>query len=254
MQKALERSNPHRRHIAELSSDINVDYINRIKKNEPIHFGDHKKELNQKYEGGAIVKPTNYQGDVIRAFSNKNGMPKPDMHFVPDTLAVGKSIRYNARLPKAVTSEYKALKEMGNMELNEDIAQVRDLRPDDWDIIKDMPLKELEKYLKKKEGAKKRAEADLHKGVQQKRIKRRVKAIEANEPEPFYNLDYGLGNLFNEPEIKKTNKNKIEGLIKDIKKKTNKKKGKSDKIKSLINNIEMETLINKIKDKKKKKK
>jgi len=246
MQKSLERSNPHRRHIAELTNDINLDYVNRIKNKEPIHFGGLKKELIQRYEGGAIVKPSSYQGDVIRSFNNKNGIPKPDMHFVPDTLATGKPIRFNANLPKAISSEYKAVKSVGNMELNEDIAQVKDLRGDDWDIIKDMPMKELNKYLKKKQGAKYRAEAETHKGVQRKRIQRRVKAIEANEPEPFYNLDYGLSNLYNEPEIKKTKKDKIVDLINDIKKTKIKKSGK-------INNNEIDALINKINKIKKKK-
>ena len=127
MQRALERSNPHRRHIAELTNGINLDYVNRLRSKSPVHFGGLKKELIQRFEGGAIVKHTNYQGDVIKSFSNKNGMPKPDMHFVPDTLAVGKSIRFNAALPKATTSEYKAVKDMGNMELNEDIEQLKDL-------------------------------------------------------------------------------------------------------------------------------
>jgi hypothetical protein len=196
MQRALERSNPHRRHIAELSSNINIDYVNRLKKNEPIHFGGLKKELIQRYEGGAIVKPMSYQGDVIRAFGVKNGMPKPDMHFVPDTLAIGKSIRFNASMPPAISSDYNAVKYMGDMELYEDINQLRDLQGDDYDIIKDMPMDQLNKYLKNKQGAKNRASANLHKGVQQKRIQRRVKAIEANEPEPFYNLDYGVSNLY----------------------------------------------------------
>ena len=128
MQRALERSNSHRRHIAQLSNDLNLDYVNRLRNKSPIRFGGLKKELIQKYEGGAIVKPQNYQGDVIKAFSNKNGMPKPDMHFVPDTLSVGKSIRFNANMPSATSSEYQAVKDMGNMELNEDIAQLLDLK------------------------------------------------------------------------------------------------------------------------------
>lgn len=128
MQRALERSNPHRRHIAELSNEINLDYVNRLRNKSPIRFGGLKKELIQKYEGGAIVKSESYQSDVIRAFSNKNGMPKPDMHFVPDTLSVGKSIRFNANMPSATSSEYQAVKDMGNMELNEDISQLLDLK------------------------------------------------------------------------------------------------------------------------------
>jgi hypothetical protein len=131
-----------------------------------------------------MVKLTNYQGDVIRAFSNKNGMPKPDMHFVPDSLAVGKSIRFNAALPKATTSEYNAVKEVGNTGLM-----------DDYERVKDMPMDELNKYLKNKRGAEIRASADKHKGIQKKRIQRRVKAIEANEPE-YENIDYGLGGLY----------------------------------------------------------
>lgn len=126
MQRALERSNPHRRHIAELTNGINLDYVNKLRSKSPVHFGGLKKELIQRYEGGALVKPSSYQGDVIRAFSSKNGMPKPDMHFTPDTLSVGKSIRFDASMPSAKTSEYKALKNMGNMELGEDINQLND--------------------------------------------------------------------------------------------------------------------------------
>lgn len=128
MQKALERSNPHRRHMAQLTNGINLDYVNRLRNKSPIRFGGLKKELIQRFEGGAIVKPINYQGDVIKLFSNKNGMPKPDMHFTPDTLAIGRSIRFNASMPSATSSEYRAVKEVGNMELNEDINQLRDLR------------------------------------------------------------------------------------------------------------------------------
>lgn len=127
MQRALERSNPHRRHIAELTNGINLNYVDQIKNKEPIHFGGLKKELIQRFEGGAIVKPTSYQGDVIKAFSNKNGMPKPDLHYTPDTLATGKPIRFSANMPKAKSSEFQALKDIGNMELNEDINQLQDL-------------------------------------------------------------------------------------------------------------------------------
>jgi hypothetical protein len=184
MQRALERSNPHRRHIAELTNNINIDYINRLRNKEPIHFGGLKKELIEKYEGGGMVKLTNYQGDVINAFSNKNNMPKPDMHFGPDTLAVGKSIRFNAALPKAVSSEYQAVKDMGNTGLI-----------DDYERIKDMKMDDLNKYLKNKRGAEIRASLDKHKGIQNKRIQRRVKTIEANEPENE-NIDYGLSGLY----------------------------------------------------------
>jgi len=216
MQRALERSNPHRRHIAQLSNDINLDYVNRLRNSSPIRFGGLKKELIQRYEGGAIVKPISYQSDVIRSFSNKNGMPKPDMHFTPDTLAIGKSIRFNASLPPPVTSEYRAVQDIGNMELMEDINQLRDLRGDDYDIIKDMPMDQLNKYLKKKQGAQNRASANLHKGVQKKRIQRRVKAIEANEPESEY-IDYGLSNLYGQGLKKKLVKKVIRKVIKKIK-------------------------------------
>lgn len=201
MQRALERSNPHRRHIAELSSGINIDYVNKLKKNEPIHFGGLKKELITRYEGGAIVKPMNYQGDVIRAFGNKNGMPKPDMHFTPDTLATGKPIRFNLSMPMTKSSEYQTEQDIIN---------------NDYDIIKDMPMNELNKYLKNKQGVKLRAEADRHKGVQQKRIKRRVKAIEANEPENE-NIDYGLSNLYGQGLKKRLLKKAIRKVIKKIK-------------------------------------
>ena len=131
MQRALERSNPHRRHIAELTNGINMDYVNRLRNKSPVHFGGLKKELIAKLEGGMMVKNNSYQGDVIKAFTIKNNMPKPDMHFGPDNLAVGKPIRFIASMPKAVSSEYQAVKSNGNMELNEDINQLND---DDYDL------------------------------------------------------------------------------------------------------------------------
>lgn len=191
MQRALERSNPHRRHMAELTSDLNWDYIQRAKNKEPIHFGGLKKELIAKLEGGAMVKNNSYQGDVIKAFSIKNNMPKPDMHFVPDNLAVGKSIRFNpSGMPKAVFSEYQAVKEVGNMELEEDINK---LRGDDYELIKNMNMKDLNKYLKKKQGEKIKESAKTHKGVQNKRLQRRIKAIDANE---MKESDIDLSGLF----------------------------------------------------------
>jgi hypothetical protein len=191
MQRALERSNPHRRHIAELTNGINIDYINRIKNKEPIHFGGLKKELIAKLEGGMMVKNSSYQGDVIKAFSIKNNMPKPDMHFIPDTLATGKPIRFNpSGMPNAVFSEYQAVKDVGNMELNEDINQLRD---NDYELIKNMNMKDLNKYLKKKQGEKIKESAKTHKGIQNKRLQRRIKAIDANE---MKESDIDLSGLF----------------------------------------------------------
>jgi len=131
MQRALERSNPHRRLIAEMTNGINMDYIKSIRNKEPPRFGGLKDELIGKMQGGMMVKNSSYQGDVIKQFSIKNNMPKPDMHFVPDNLAVGKLIRFNASMPKAVLSKYQAVKDMGEMEFNEDIKKVRGagLRP-----------------------------------------------------------------------------------------------------------------------------
>jgi len=182
MQRALERSNPHRRLIAEMTNGINMDYIKSIRNKEPPRFGGLKDELIGKMQGGMMVKNSSYQGDVIKAFSIKNNMPKPDMHFVPDNLAVGQPIRFNETMPKAVSSEYQALKEMGKMEADEE-----------YQKVKDMSMKDLNKYLKMKEGAKIRESAKTHKGVQNKRIQRKVKAIEANEAN---NSEYDLSGLF----------------------------------------------------------
>lgn len=131
MQRALERSNPHRRLIAEMTNGINMDYIKSIRNKEPPRFGGLKDELIGKMQGGMIVKNSSYQGDVIKQFSIKNNMPKPDMHFNPDNLAVGKPIRFNASMPKAVASEYQAVKDMGKMEANEEYEKVKD---DDYDL------------------------------------------------------------------------------------------------------------------------
>jgi hypothetical protein len=111
MQKALERSVPHRRHIAELSSEINYDYINKPT-HEPIHFGGLKKEL---IYGSGLVKQSNYQADVIRDFSVKNNMPVPDMSFHPDTLAVGKPIHFVYKEPKNISKTNELVQVQGSM-------------------------------------------------------------------------------------------------------------------------------------------
>lgn len=150
MQKALERSNPHRRHIAELTNNLNMDYINeRIRRDqEPIHFGGLKSELISKnLIGGALVKLDNYQGDVINAFSVRNSMPKPNMNYHPDTLAVGKSIRFNGTAKNILT----------NSEYQNDQAVAKIGVIDDYEKVKDMNMKlsrtvggKIKKKIKKK--------------------------------------------------------------------------------------------------------
>lgn len=182
MQKALERTNPHRRHIAELTNDINWNYITR-KVNEPIHFGGLKKELIM---GGQMIRPNSYRSEVIREFSVKNNMPKPDMRLTPDTLAVGKPIHF--------INKYEIPEMKRNMK-DDVLSQVSD---NEYEKIKDMNMKDLNKYLKIKESKKKKEEARVHPAVKQKRLQRRLKEVEKIESErmPESNEEYNLDSLF----------------------------------------------------------
>ena len=132
MQKALERSNPHRRHIAEFTNNLNMDYIReRIRRDqEPIHFGGLKSELITKnLIGGSLAfKPINYQADVISAFSVNSRMPKPNMSYHPDTLAVGQPIRYSGTVKNIITpSEYQNNQAVARTGVIDDIEKVRDM-------------------------------------------------------------------------------------------------------------------------------
>jgi hypothetical protein len=73
---------------------------------------------------------------------------------------------------------------------------------DDYEKIKDMKMDDLNKYMKKKNGEKYRKDAENHPAVKQKKIKRMVKNIEANENDDVYDLS----NLYGGKRKKKVNK------------------------------------------------
>lgn len=189
MQKALERSNPHRRHIAELTNDINWNYITR-KVNEPIHFGGLKKELIM---SGQMVRPNSYQSDVINELSIKDNMPKPDMRLTPDTLAVGKPIyfinKYEIPEMKRSMKDDVQLKALNKEKENE---------RKEYEKIKNMNIKDLNKYLKIKESKEKKEKARVDPAAKQKRLQRRLKEVEKIESErmPEINEEFNLDSLF----------------------------------------------------------
>jgi hypothetical protein len=131
MQKALERTNSHLRHIAELSNKMDMDYVrDRVRKNlEPIHFGGLKSELiKSNLIGGALSRIDNYQGETIRAFSVRSHLPKPNLNFHPDTLAVGKSIGYSETPMNIITpTQYQNDEEMADIGIVDDYEKVKDM-------------------------------------------------------------------------------------------------------------------------------